>query len=346
MERDTVGAPVRVSLVGAGAWARTAHLPALAARDDVILTSVLDADPERGEAAAREYGFARVAGSFDELLGDGADACIVASPAVAHAQQAIALLEGGRHVLLEKPMTNSAESAWAVAEAATRAERHVLLALGWNYSPVFAQARALLEAQPLGRLDHVVLHMASGLVPLLSGESSDSSGRPEVPAVPATWRDPAVSGGGYGNAQLSHALGLMFGLVDDAIDHAHVTLREGPHPGIELGVALAGVLRSGATLAVSGIAFRPPVRQHLDLRVYGHDGFIEVDVLAERVRRVRADGTSTTAELPVGAGIYQGTAPAHAFIDLVRGVRPDNLSDAVVGARSTEVLDIVRAAAA
>lgn len=344
-DRRTAGtAPVRVSLVGAGAWARTAHLAALSAREDVVLACVLDADPDRARDTAAEYGFARVAADFDELLAEPADACVIASPASAHASQATALLESGRHVLLEKPMANDAASAWAIVDAASRADREVVLALGWNYSPVFEASRALLDGHPIGQIEHVLLHMASGVHPLLTGASDDSSGRADRPALRSTWTDPAVSGGGYGNAQLSHGLGFLFALLDDGLAEATAVVRPGPYAGIELGLALAGTLRSGATIAVSGTAFRSPTRQHLDLRLYGSEGMLDVDVEGDRARLVASDGAEWSAPLAPGAGAYPGLAPANALIDLIRGLRRRNDSDATVGARTTEVLDVVRAA--
>ncbi len=335
-------APLRVSLLGAGAWARAAHLAALSTRDDVQFDSVYDSDPARAESAAREYGFARIAATVDSLLAADADACIVASPAAFHAEQAIGAIAAGMHVLLEKPMATSARSAWAVAHAAQRADRRVMLALGWNYSPVFAAAQRLLTEHPLGALEHVVLHMASGVHPLLTGQSTDSSGREDVPAVSATWTNSALSGGGFGDAQLSHGLGFLFGLVDDGLASGSATVRPGPYEGIELSLALAGVLGSGATVAISGTAFRQPIRQHLDLRLYGSRGSLVVDLAADRVERIDEQGVSIVAPLSVGDGLYPGTAPALAFADLARGLSTLNTSDAMVGARSTEVLDVVR----
>lgn len=343
--RNTGDAPLRVSLLGAGAWARAAHLRALADRDDIVFDSVYDVDPRRAEDAAREFGFAHVAPTSDALVASGSDACIIASPAAVHAEQAIAAIDAGMHVLLEKPMANSATSAWSVADRASVADRRVMLALGWNYSPVFSAAQRLLAEQPLGALEHVVLHMASGVHPLLAGESDDSSGRSDLPALSSTWTNPALSGGGYGNAQLSHALGFLFGLVDDGLAHGSAVVRPGPHPGIELSLALAGLMGSGATISVSGTAFRQPIRQHLDLRLYGSEGSLAVDVATDRVVRIGADGREVVASLDDGAGVYPGTAPALAFADLVLGVSDVNNSDAVVGARSTEVLDVVRGAA-
>lgn len=338
--------PITISLVGAGAWARTAHLTALADRDDVRFAAVFDPDAERARAAVGEFGFERAADSIDDLLEVPADACIIASPAALHAEQALAALHANRHVLLEKPMTNSAESAWQIEAAARERGLQVMLAFGWNYSPVFGESARLLAASPLGTLEHVLLHIVSGTHDLLSGTSSNSSGRDDRPALSATWTDPALSGGGYGNAQLSHALGLLFGLVDESASDLGVVVRPGPIPGIELGLAMVGRLDSGATLAISATSIRQPLRQQLELRLFGSEGQLAVDFLRDRVARIDADGTEVLATLADADGAYPGTAPAHAFVDLLTGASSTNNSNATVGARSTEVLDAVRAAVA
>lgn len=341
--------PRTVVLLGAGAWACTAHLPALAAREGLVLAAVYDPDPGRAQDAAREFGIRRVATDVADALRDGPDGCVVASPAVVHADQAESALRAGAHVLLEKPMTNDARDAWRVAELAASTGREVLLAFGWNYSPVFAAARRMLAERPIGELEHATLHMASGVRELLSGESIDSSGRPDRPALGATWTDPAVSGGGYGNAQLSHGLGAFLALAGEGAGQVVAHARPGPLPGIELGVAISGVLTSGATFSASGVAIHPGWRggrQQLEVRLFGSEGQLHVDFLRDRVAHSAPDGSETLADLAEGAGSYPGTAPATAFGALLTGEPVVNESDAVVGARTTEVLDAVRAAVA
>ena len=350
MTSDPVVSPVvaagrvRVSLIGAGAWARTAHLAALAKRDDVTFVGVYDPDPQRADETAREFGFANVASSVEELLAAPSDACIIASPAARHAEQAIASLEAGRHVLLEKPMSNSAVDSWRIADLAHSTELTVMLALGWNHSPVFAEARRMLAATPLGRLEHALLHMASGTHSLLAGDSDNSSGRDDRPALSGTWTDPSLSGGGYGNAQLSHGLGVLFGLVDEGASDLSAVVRPGPVAGIELGLAVVGRLDSGATLSVSGTSIRQPLKQQLLVRLFGSEGQLEVDFLRDTITAIDTEGVETVTNLP-GLGAYPGMAPAGDFVDLLTGTTTINTSDAVVGARTTEVLDVVRGVA-
>ena len=64
---DSLPAPVRVGLVGAGPWARAMHARMLAAGPETTLTAVWARRPEAAQETAAPYG-AKVAASFDELL--------------------------------------------------------------------------------------------------------------------------------------------------------------------------------------------------------------------------------------------------------------------------------------
>ena len=332
--------PLRVSLIGAGGWARAAHLTALSTRDDAVFDSVYDVIAERANETASEFGFAHVAQDLGEVLDRRPDMCIIASPAALHARQATAALEAGSHLLLEKPIATTAADAWRIVETARARDRQVLLALGWNYCPLYSAARRLLSAQPIGDLEHVCVHMASSTRDLLSGRSTDSSGRADRPALSTTWINPALSGGGFGSAQLSHALGVLFGLVDSGATDLVATTRVGPVEGIELSLAVAGRLERGATLTVSGVALGPgQARQELTLGLYGSRGLVRLDFQQDLLVQVDTDGAEHRHTLEPGAGAYLGTAPALALADLLMGRSDVNESDATVGARSAEVLD-------
>lgn len=77
----------------------------------------------RSKAAALEYaknkGAEKIYSSIDEICGDNeVDFVYIASPNICHEEQALRLLEGGKHVLCEKPATLSAEGLDKLLKAA------------------------------------------------------------------------------------------------------------------------------------------------------------------------------------------------------------------------------------
>ncbi|HEV3172564.1 MAG TPA: DUF6807 family protein [Actinocrinis sp.] len=95
----------RVAIVGAGAIAESAHLPALRAHAErVELVAAVDVDPERVAAFAREHGVAGAYRSLTEMLEkQKPDLVHVCTPPAAHVDAVIECLQAGAWVLVEKP---------------------------------------------------------------------------------------------------------------------------------------------------------------------------------------------------------------------------------------------------
>lgn len=98
---------VRIAVVGVGAFGKN-HARVLSALDDADLVAVVDADRERAEAVANDYG-CRALTDPSELPGQ-VDAAVVAVPTVQHEAVAVPLLEAGVDVLVEKPAAPDLES--------------------------------------------------------------------------------------------------------------------------------------------------------------------------------------------------------------------------------------------
>jgi 2-hydroxy-4-carboxymuconate semialdehyde hemiacetal dehydrogenase len=111
---------MRVALAGEGAIARK-HMVALGAADDVEVVALVGGDPDDTAAFAAEHGIARHGLDLaDELARPDVDAVILTTPTPLHARQAIAVMEAGKHVLVEIPMADNLGDAEAVAAAQQR----------------------------------------------------------------------------------------------------------------------------------------------------------------------------------------------------------------------------------
>src|SRR5262245_7362334 len=100
-------AKLRFGMLGAGTISG-AHLPALAAREDVEITCLADANAEAAQARASEFSIPTVVGDYRELVErDDVDAVVVGVPTRFHADAAIRALRAGKHVLCEKPLART-----------------------------------------------------------------------------------------------------------------------------------------------------------------------------------------------------------------------------------------------
>jgi len=96
---------VNIGMIGAGWWANTMHMPALAACEQANVVAVCDLIPERAEALAQKYHIPHTFTDYKELLASGlCEAVIVAITNDAHYPVTMDVLNHGLHAICEKPL--------------------------------------------------------------------------------------------------------------------------------------------------------------------------------------------------------------------------------------------------
>src|SRR5437867_296769 len=96
---------VRVGVLGAGAWARGAHLPGYRRDSRCQIVGIADTQMDRACEAAREFDIPHATADPHDLIGrDDVDLIDVCTPSHTHFELAWAALEAGKHVLCEKPV--------------------------------------------------------------------------------------------------------------------------------------------------------------------------------------------------------------------------------------------------
>ncbi len=98
------------------------------------LAAVVNHKPESMAAFAAEFGILRQYANVGALLRDGdVDALVVSTPNYLHAEQSIAALEAGAHVMVEKPMAMNANEAGKMLAASQRSGAHLMVAHCWRF---------------------------------------------------------------------------------------------------------------------------------------------------------------------------------------------------------------------
>jgi predicted dehydrogenase len=146
---------LRTVVVGVGANIWPLHRSAL----DAIgaeLVAVHDRDAGATDAAAEAIG-CRAAHGLGDLLAEPAELGVVLTPQAHHAEHAIACLEAGLHVLVEKPLAVSAGEADAMLATAERCRRLLAVALQQRTREEVQEARRLLADGALGELQRIDL---------------------------------------------------------------------------------------------------------------------------------------------------------------------------------------------
>src|SRR3954454_16226218 len=141
---------MRVAVIGAG-WIAADHVDVLTKLDDVELVAVCDLDRER--AAQLAPGGATVYERWEDVLErEQPDALWVCTPPLVHREPALAALERGVHVYLEKPVARTPDDAAAIVEAAAASEAVIAVGYQWHATEVLDDLRAALEGQRVALL--------------------------------------------------------------------------------------------------------------------------------------------------------------------------------------------------
>jgi len=151
-----VDRPIRLAIIGLGQIAEL-MVPAYLARDDVEVVAACDRDPERLDRWRPELPGALLTTELDELLGVDADIVDVLVPTYLHAEVAVAVLEAGFHVQLQKPIARSAEDCEHILAAARRSGAQVRVLEDYVFFPPLVKLRELVRSGEIG--DPVGLHM-------------------------------------------------------------------------------------------------------------------------------------------------------------------------------------------
>ncbi|WP_396613168.1 Gfo/Idh/MocA family protein [Haloferax sp. S1W] len=260
--------------------------------DGASIVAGVDPDEETRERFADEFDVP-VYETVEELLdGEFLDAVTIASPHTEHFDQALAALEAGLHVHLEKPMVTDLAGARVLIDRAEDAG--LTLAVGYqrHFDPRYVELRRVVDSGRIGDPHMVICHLEQEWIQWTENE----------------WRsDPSQSGGGQLYDSGSHLLDVMLWVtrskpvtVAAAVDHrGH---------DVDVNSALAVVLdRDGteltASVGVSGEGTSVPNPSE-SLQIIGTEG------------RVAFNGK--TIEVTEGGITYRATPSEPDFETLTR----------------------------
>ena len=253
---------VRLAVLGCGAIARRAHLPALkTAGADVV--AFASRSLTSAEAAAAEWGSGAVTDDWRDVVSrDDVDGVVVCTPNRLHAEMAVAAAEAGKHVLVEKPMACTVDEADRMIDAARATNVLLMPAHNLRFVPPFVAVRDAVAAGRVGTVTGV--------------RAALGHGGPEGWAPEAVWfRDADAAGGGALLDLGVHLADLVRAVLGDDVVEVTAFVRGGT-PGVEdSGVALLR-FAGGATGSIHASWEVRPGPDH-QLTVFGTEGTLHVD---------------------------------------------------------------------
>ena len=177
---------LRGAIIGLGNVAVHGHLPGWLARKDVEIVAATDISPAREAEMRRHLPGARWYPNVDALwAGEPLDFVDICTPPGTHAALVRGALEGGRHVLCEKPLVTRPDDLEELAGLAAAHDRVLHTVHNWHHAPVVRRVTALLHEGAIGEVRSCTWHT-------LRAQPAGSGA-----AGAASWRvDPALAAGG------------------------------------------------------------------------------------------------------------------------------------------------------
>src|SRR5213078_703322 len=142
------GNELRLAVAGAGNVARWAHLPALRAIPEVTLRAVFSANGARGKSYARRFGAAYCCSDYEEILRDSeVDVVLILSRNQHHYRQALAALQAGKHVFVEKPMALTENECRSLSRTVQETGRQLTVGFNRRFAPFYIEQKRALAGR-------------------------------------------------------------------------------------------------------------------------------------------------------------------------------------------------------
>lgn len=142
---------IGAAVIGSG-FVGTVHIEALR-RIGVQVRGLLGSSVDRGAERAQRLGVARAYASLDELMADPAvDVVHVTSPNHLHFPQTKAILEGGRHVVCEKPLAMTSTETGELMRLAAASGRVAAVNFNLRFYPLNQHVRMVVRDGGLGNV--------------------------------------------------------------------------------------------------------------------------------------------------------------------------------------------------
>ncbi len=153
---DTASSPpVRVAQVGVGYWGKNL-LRNLRALPEAEVVLACDRDADALARAEQQHPGLRTTQRFEDLLEDDAvEAVAVATETPLHFVMAEAALRAGKHVLVEKPMAQTAEQARRLVALAEERDRRLMVGHLLRYHPAFEHVEKMAAGGVLGDVHYL-----------------------------------------------------------------------------------------------------------------------------------------------------------------------------------------------
>ena len=322
---------LKIGVIGAGWFASRRHIPAIVESNDAELVALCRRNVEQLAKMAQHFSVENTFIDYREMVDKiKMDGVLISTPHALHYDQAKYCLNKGLHVLIEKPMTITAEEAKDLL--ATAEEKKLIIVVGLNppYWSLCHYLKNLIDSGGLGEIEAISINWV-GDVGHVFGKIPLPDSLPGV-VPPTLFRaDPRLGGGGHlvdgGSHLVSEVLwttGLKAIEVTATMDNTDTDMR----------CAVNIRLENDVMCSISMVG-DSQIRRRMHNAYFGSKSTVFVDGLPFEVTVLEADEepvVTTEDEMP------KIVEPVDNFIDSILG-KAKPLASGVDGLRVVEVIE-------
>ena len=306
--------PMTFAVAGYGAWGRF-HARSIAGAADGHLVAIAARSDANARAAQADFPDAAVHREWEELIRDPAiEAIAIAAPNHLHAPIAVAALEAGKHVLVEKPMANTLADCDRIVVAVKRSKAQLSVGLQCRLSPQWGRIRGLIEDGTIGRPQHV--HISLFRHPYRQGSDG--------------WRYDKARVGSWILEEPVHFFDLALWYLARSETPVAVRALGAGEPGLQPVLSVLMRFPDGATAAVNQVL--AGFEHHQTVELVGTAGAVRATWSAGTARslepattlRLKRAGQETFEDLPIAQSgeVFELAKQAQASIAAFRAGRP------------------------
>ncbi len=143
---------LRIGVIGLG-WFGEIHCDTIIGVPNLELAALCTRTPDRLEALAAKFGVRKTYRNYRDMLADPAiDAVSIVTMWDQHTEPAIAALEAGKHVFLEKPMASTVADCDRIIQASKRSKGILLVGHICRFNPRYRMAKQAIDAGKIGKI--------------------------------------------------------------------------------------------------------------------------------------------------------------------------------------------------
>ena len=263
-------------IIGCGNVTEVKSGPAFNKVPDSKLHAVMRRDAVKAEDYAKRHGVPVWYSDAEQLLDDpNVNAIYIATPPLYHEDYAIAALERGKFVYVEKPVSLNVAACKRILDVVNKTNGKLVVAHYRRGLPMFNKIKDLVGEGMIGKIKSIRLNMCQPLHPSVIAESEDN------------WRvDPAISGGGYFYDLAPHQLDIIQYIFGIPNQWEGVSANQSKQHAAEDAVAGVMLMKNDIVFEGHWNFNAPAILKEDSCQIIGEKGYLQFPFFGNEVRLV------------------------------------------------------------